>query len=64
MFLGGLRAFFGIFGICIFFLLIQRSYIDFFARMLCYFDVQLESIVLIDIFCFLRFWEILFPVIL
>ena len=59
----GCAPFAGFFG-SVLFLLIQRTDTDFFVRMLCYFDVQLESIVLIDIFCFLRFGEILFPVIL
>ena len=43
---------------------LQRTDTDFFVRMCWYFNVYSKSIVLIDIFCFLRFWEILFPVIL
>ena len=63
IFLGGWRAFFEIFWICINFF-IQRTGTDFFVRVCWYFNVYSKSIVLIDIFCFLRFWEILFPVML
>ena len=35
---------------------IRRTDIDFFVRISSYFNVLSESIVLIDIFCFLRFW--------
>ena len=53
--MGG-APFSGFFGSVLFFF-IQRTDTDFFVRMLCYFDVYSKSIVLIDIFYFLRFWE-------
>ena len=47
----------GIFRVCVVFLFIQRTGTVFFVRVPSYFDVQSESVVLIDIFCFLRFWD-------
>ena len=48
-------GFWGIFGVCIFF--IRRTDTDLFVRVPSYFDVESKSFVLLDIFCFLRFWD-------
>ena len=49
-------AFLGFSG-SVFFFSIRRTDTDFFVRMPSYFDVQSKSVVLIDIFCFLRFFD-------